>query len=388
MASGSAAGSVSGSPASAGIVGEGGSGAMAESSVAEAGPTEPPSCAPGGPGLSDCGPDKESCCTSLPVPGGTFYRTYDPTVVDASTGVLSLDIGPDGAATGLADPATVSSFRLDKYDVTVGRFRQFVSAWRGGWRPTPGSGKHAYLNGGQGLTNANKAPYGPSGSSDAGPIAPGPYELGWVDPGAAMDLSDQALSTAFTFCGVSCPPDPQAAWTPAPGANEGMPMNFVTGMDSYAFCIWDGAFIPTEAELEYAQAGGAEQREYPWGASDPGSTPAKAIWGCNYPGDGGCGIAPVATAWAGAGLWGQVDLVGNVFQVVLDDCFSAGMMYGEPCDDCVFQGTPFSPGLTSSRGGAFEGDPTFDGYILSGSPGECSNGEAEPIVGFRCARAP
>ena len=38
----------------------------------------------------------------------------------------------NGVATGLADPATVSDFRLDKYDVTVGRFRQFVKAWNGG----------------------------------------------------------------------------------------------------------------------------------------------------------------------------------------------------------------------------------------------------------------
>jgi len=61
-----------------------------------------------------CGAAGESCCTSPEVTGGTFYRTYTN---DGS--------GP----TAEADPATVSSFRLDKYDVTVGRFRQFVSAW-------------------------------------------------------------------------------------------------------------------------------------------------------------------------------------------------------------------------------------------------------------------
>jgi len=40
----------------------------------------PPSCAPGGPGMTNCGPGgsgTESCCTSLEVMGGTFYRTYD-----------------------------------------------------------------------------------------------------------------------------------------------------------------------------------------------------------------------------------------------------------------------------------------------------------------------
>jgi formylglycine-generating enzyme len=53
----------------------------------------------------------ESCCTSLEVVGGTFYRIYSN---DGS--------GPQGEA----DPASVSTFLLDKYLVTVGRFRQFV----------------------------------------------------------------------------------------------------------------------------------------------------------------------------------------------------------------------------------------------------------------------
>src|SRR5580704_3199035 len=51
---------------------------------------EPPSCAPHGPGMTDCGPNKESCCTSLLVNGGTFYRTYSS---DA-----------DGGPTLVADP--------------------------------------------------------------------------------------------------------------------------------------------------------------------------------------------------------------------------------------------------------------------------------------------
>ena len=80
------------------------------------------SCQGGGPGLTDCGSNRESCCTSLEVTGGTYYRTYD---FDAFG---NPSLSADGGATGLADPATVSSFRLDKYLVTVGRFRQFVNA--------------------------------------------------------------------------------------------------------------------------------------------------------------------------------------------------------------------------------------------------------------------
>jgi formylglycine-generating enzyme required for sulfatase activity len=33
-------------------------------------------------------------------------------------------------------PATLSDFRLDRYEISVGRFRQFVAAVEAGWRPT------------------------------------------------------------------------------------------------------------------------------------------------------------------------------------------------------------------------------------------------------------
>jgi formylglycine-generating enzyme len=107
--------------------------------------TMPPSCVPGGPGMTNCGAASENCCTSLEVPGGTYYRTHN--TGDSTSGP------PDGGWPNEADPATVSGFRLDKYLVTVGRFRQFVAAWNGGagWLPPGSSGKHTYLNGGQGL---------------------------------------------------------------------------------------------------------------------------------------------------------------------------------------------------------------------------------------------
>ncbi len=123
-----------------------------EGSAGGDGEAQPPSCNPGGQGMAPCGSAGESCCTSLGMPGGTFYRTYD-----GDQGTLAAD----GGATGLADPATVSGFRLDKYGVTVGRFRQFVTAWNGeagsdggaGYLPPAGSGKHTHLNSGRGLVN-------------------------------------------------------------------------------------------------------------------------------------------------------------------------------------------------------------------------------------------
>jgi formylglycine-generating enzyme required for sulfatase activity len=92
---------------------------------------------PGGPsclGLAAiCGPSRnESCCKSLLVPGGTFYRGYD--------GVVFTDD---------RYPATVADFYLDKYEITVGRFRKFVEAGMGNQDspPEPGAGAHPLIPG-------------------------------------------------------------------------------------------------------------------------------------------------------------------------------------------------------------------------------------------------
>jgi formylglycine-generating enzyme len=199
-----------------------------------------PSCVPGGPGMTDCGASAECCCTSLEVTGGTYDRTY-----------TNAGSGP----TGEADPATVSGFRLDKYLVTVGRFRQFVAAWNGGngYFAPAGSGKHTHVNGGQGLANSGVA---------------GGYEQGWDatdwNNTPNIDPTTEALTTA-------CNSPTYGTWTSAAGTQENLPINCVNWWEAEAFCIWDGGFLPSEAELEYAAAGGSQQREYPWGSTAPGA---------------------------------------------------------------------------------------------------------------------
>ena len=283
--SGSSGGSSSGSSGSSSVDGSGSSSG-----------TSPRSCQMSTLGTTNCGASSESCCTSLevtPMAGtlpfglttnGSYYRTY------ANSGS-----GP----TGEADLAVVSGFRLDKYLVTVGRFRQFVSAWSGGsgWTPPAGSGKHTHLNGGSGLSATG-----------------GGYEPGWV----TSDNSNIAPTNANLACKST-----YATWTTSAGSQENLPIDCVNWWESYAFCIWDGGFLPSEAEWEYAAAGGSQQREYPWGTAAPGTANQYAIYNCDYPsGSGSCtsvgNIAPVGFAASGAGLWGQLDLAGNMFEWNLD----------------------------------------------------------------------
>ena len=191
--------------------------------------------------MTSCGAGTESCCTSLEVTGGTYYRTYDP--LDSDGGAT---LAADGGPTGEADPATVSGFRLDKYVVTVGRFRQFVAAWNNGagYMPPAGSRKQTYLNGGQGLANSS---------------SPGTYESGWD----ATDWNNTTDIDPTNANHAQCSPD--STWTDTASCQENLPINCVNWYESAAFCIWDGGFLPSEAEWEYAAAGGSQQREYPWG---------------------------------------------------------------------------------------------------------------------------
>jgi formylglycine-generating enzyme required for sulfatase activity len=293
--------------------------------------------------MRDCGANAEDCCASFEVSGGTFYRTYTN----------------DGSgATAKADPATVSTYRLDEYLVTVARFRRFAQAWHEGWRPPSGSGKHTHLNDGAGLqTGAGVA-----------------YEPGWVasdDGEVDIVLTDQNLA-----CG------PEATWTPSPTSHDNLPITCVNWWEAYAFCIWDGGFLPSEAEWEYAAAGGNQQREYPWGATPPGTSNQYAIYGCSFNGGGApCpsgAIAPVGTASRGGGLWGQLDLAGELWEWVLD----WHATYVDPCVDCAY--LAISTANRVLRGGAFFDDVStlLPTTRYSVAPNNFAN------IGIRCARSP
>jgi formylglycine-generating enzyme required for sulfatase activity len=193
--------------------------------------------------------------------------------------------GSDAYARGEDDErpeheVTVSAFYLDKYEVTVGRFRAFVES--GTWVPADGAGAHPLIQG-----------------------------TGW------QSVWDDELPAALTGTGswndvLAC--TSEVTWTADGSADETLPIVCVNWYEAMAFCVWDGGRLPTEAEWEYAAAGGNENRLYPWGSTAPAGDCVLANWrSCAINGVRSVGLSP-----AGAGRWGHSDLAGNVFERTFD----------------------------------------------------------------------
>lgn len=298
----------------------------------------PPSCQ----GLpASCGPSgNDDCCASPLVTGGTFYRSYD--------------VANDAASGNTMYPATVSDFRLDRYEVTVGRFRMFVNA-------------------GQGI-EANPPPAG----SGANPHVPG---SGW-DPSWNSQLAPDTASLV-----AALRRDPyRTYWTDSSGPKDDFPINLIAWTEAFAFCAWDGGFLPTEAEWNYAAAGGSEQRALPW-SNPPGSTAidcvhANAGGGCANSDGYSQANAVGSESPQGDGRWGQSDLAGNVWEYVLDWYLSA---YSNPCVDCAVLGPIPETMSRVNRGGSFfiYASDARTGFRNQGGVGYAGNGD----FGVRCARS-
>ena len=169
------------------------------------------------------------------------------------------------------------------------------------------------------------------------------------------------------------------------GSQENLPINYVNWYEAYAFCIWDGGFLPSEAEWEYAAAGGSDQRKYPWGAQDPGGACQYAVYNSCYSAGGigpVGGAAPVGAAMAGAGRWGQLDLAGEVFEWNLDGYGT----YANPCTDCT-QVTLLNSYRVVRGGACWEAaEAIVPTYRLQWAPND--RGVSMDGYGLRCARIP
>jgi formylglycine-generating enzyme required for sulfatase activity len=320
----------------------------------DAGPPPPPGVSCLGK-ASNCGNNgDDNCCNSLLIPAGSYFRSYD--------------LAGDSISGDTSYPATVSSFRLDKYEVTVARFRAFVEAGQGTQANHPASGVGTHPN----IPNSG-------------------WQSSW---NTSLQGNKNGLIAALkcdSFKSIQ-------PWTDTPGPNENRPITCITWYEAMAFCGWDGGFLPTEAEWNYAAAGGNEQRVYPWSTPATSTTidtadmsyatnnPSTGIPNCLGDGLPACAVTDlvnVGTKPDGNGRWGQSELAGNASEWVLD---TYQIPYAvTPCNDCADLS---HPSVRVARGGGFDGGTDYarGGWSLGRTANDPTS--RHNSQGFRCARAP
>ncbi len=296
----------------------------------------PPSCT----GINQaCGTsgDPRSCCSAHVVEGGAFVRDFDGITPSHDDDTYK---------------ATVSSFVLDDFEVTVERFSRFVAAY-----PATGA------DGG--------APSGSMPTVGKGKNPNDPNDDGWE---ASFPMpQDRAELIAAVANGPACD---APTWSTMPSH---LPIACAPYYVAYAFCIWDGGRLPSEAEWNYAASGGGGatdgQRVYPF--SDPRTslaiTPADAVYGVTAP------LSVGSTLPRGQGKWKQADLAGNLSEWVRD---SYNFPYlTNPCMDCADH-TPGSD--VATRGGDYSLPATL---VEAAARSQAPPTYGFSTIGFRCARS-
>jgi formylglycine-generating enzyme required for sulfatase activity len=324
-------------------------------------PPVPRSCQAQTPGADHhCGiGHDQDCCASPLVPGGTYNRLNNAQF-----------------------PATVSPFRMDTFEVTVGRLRQFVNAYPVSWpNQNDGANPHVPRSGWRTNWFTAATSFEPNGTV-----------------GKEAVLS--ALRCDYELL-VGPDEDPRghqrfATWTDDPNASsEVVPANCLSWYTAFAFCAWDGGRLPTEAEYLYVAAGGEEQRRYPWGdaswdteTAEVSSYPAFHV---PYPEDHP--LEPVGSRPKGASRWGQLDMLGGVSEPLLDasptQTTPVPLDFLVPCNDCL-DSRVSADGADYRRYevGEFDSNPTsYDSYTNGrGSFGRVDIGGVGN--GVRCVRDP
>jgi sulfatase modifying factor 1 len=289
-------------------------------------------------GSSVCAQDA-SCCKSIALEPETYDLPY----------VHSYELGGQRTEDSPDVTRSVRGFALDRFEVTVRRFRAFMVAYPEARAPKAGSGKHP-------------------GFPDSG------WKTAWSDPNGEVPATLDTLIRELRG-------QDQKIDSEAP---EDLPVRGVSWYVAFAFCIWDGGRLPTEAEWALAALAGDQKRIFPW-SSD---------WNVDIDHDHAVysddvlmasGPEPVGSHPQGVGFFGHDDLAGNLKEWVAD---SYEAKLPETCDgvDSVDEHECLQSDEKADRvlrGGSYNDAPTEVRNVI-----RASNPPRTGLAtfGFRCAR--
>jgi formylglycine-generating enzyme required for sulfatase activity len=231
--------------------------------------------------------------------------------------------------------AVLPPFRIDKYEVSVARFRDALSR---GFNPST-------------IIETNNGPIDPN-----------------ADP-----------TTSKALCTFSA----------MPLDREQFPMNCIDPLVARAFCQFDGGDLPSEAEWEYVaqQVGRPNKTRFPWGDAAPTCTTtiyerAAGVMFASSCAKQGPGPRPIADPASDKSISGAIDLGGNMSEWMVDsfhafdsNCWARASLFDPRCLDP-------SPTYYSRRGGSWAETETalYAGHRVGSS-------SFAGIAGMRCVRS-
>ncbi|BAY79301.1 hypothetical protein NIES25_57850 (plasmid) [Nostoc linckia NIES-25] len=192
----------------------------------------------------------------------------------------------------------VSSFCIDKYEVTNAQFTAFVKAT--GYVTV--AERHLSKEQFPDLTDEQRLP----GSLVFEMVKPGAKQLSWWHWKTGANWQH--------------PFGPESAIA----SKENYPVVHIAYEDAAAYARWAGKSLPSEAQWEYAARGGLESATYTWG--EQYSEKKANTWQGIFPffntkSDGYVGIAPVGSFPPNG--YGLYDMAGNVWELT-SDLFGVG----------------------------------------------------------------
>jgi sulfatase modifying factor 1 len=281
---------------------------------------------------------------------------------------------PGGTVTLNGTQWTLPPFYLDKYEVTVARFRSFMNAapaWQAAGNPQEGAGAHPLVP---------ESGWRTDWLTQAQQCIGGPFEDGLIpnwDHAAEGGINPSQGTPDYLVPGT-----------------DNLAINQVPFLVAFAFCIWDGGRLPAAAEFQLASHGGDGSAPYVWG-----NTPTPAVMFATIPAATvptpsaddpywkDIGI-PVGSSPASAGPFGHQDLGAGLQEYLRD----AGLSNGATSTGGLIElggdeyacGTSFDINVFFARTcglGSWD-DPGGSGGFVA------RQGAGDGVLGFRCARDP